>query len=50
MTGSRLAFGFALTGLMGVLVEAKHNEVLSAVKPLLDALRDIAGFRIRDAG
>ena len=31
------------------LVEAKHNGVLSAVKPHLDALRNVAGFRIRDA-
>ena len=41
--------GLRYTGLIGVLVEAKHKGVLSAVKPQLDALRDIAGFRIRDA-
>ena len=40
--------GLRYTGLIGVLVEAKHKGVLSAVKHLLDALRDIAGFRIRD--
>ena len=40
--------GLRFTGLIGVLVEAKHNGVLSAVKPHLDALRNVAGFRIRD--
>jgi predicted nucleic acid-binding protein len=40
--------GLRFTGLIGVLVEAKHRGVLSAIKPHLDALRDIAGFRIRD--
>ena len=33
---------------MGVLIEAKHKGALSAVTPLLGALRGIAGFRIRD--
>jgi len=37
------------TGLIGVLVKAKHKGVLSAVKPQLDELRNIAGFRISDA-
>lgn len=41
-------FGLHYTGLIGVLAEAKHKGVLSAVKPMLDALRNIAGFRIRD--
>jgi predicted nucleic acid-binding protein len=41
--------GLRYTGLIGVLVEAKHKDVLTFVKPHLDALRDIAGFRIRDA-
>jgi predicted nucleic acid-binding protein len=41
--------GLHYTGLIGVLIEAKHKDVLTAVKPHLDALRDIAGFRIRDA-
>ena len=42
--------GLRCTGLIGVLVEAKHKGVLSAVRPLLDVLRNIAGFRIRVAG
>jgi predicted nucleic acid-binding protein len=42
--------GLRYTGLIGVLVEAKHKDVLTfVIKPHLDALRDIAGFRIRDA-
>jgi predicted nucleic acid-binding protein len=41
--------GLRYTGLIGVLVEAKHKDVLTFIKPHLDALRDIAGFRIRDA-
>ncbi|MFH1992498.1 MAG: DUF3368 domain-containing protein [Pseudomonadota bacterium] len=41
--------GLRFTGLIGVLVEAKDKGMISAVKPQLDALRDIAGFRISDA-
>jgi hypothetical protein len=41
--------GLRCTGLIGVLVEAKHKGVLSAVKPQLDELRNIAGFRVHDA-
>ena len=41
--------GLRYTGLIGVLIEAKRKGLIGAVKPLLDALRDIAGFRVRDA-
>jgi len=41
--------GLRYIGLIGILVEAKHKGMLSAVKPHLDALRNVAGFRIRDA-
>jgi predicted nucleic acid-binding protein len=41
--------GLRYTGLIGVLVEAKHKGVLSVVTPQLDELRNIAGFRISDA-
>ena len=37
------------TGLIGVLVEAKHKGLISAVKPHLDTLRDAAGFRVSNA-
>jgi predicted nucleic acid-binding protein len=35
-------------GLIGILIEARRKGLISAVKPHLDALRDMAGFRIRD--
>lgn len=41
--------GLRFTGLVGVLIEAKHSGVLSAVRPHLNTLRDIAGFRISNA-
>jgi predicted nucleic acid-binding protein len=41
--------GLRYIGLIGILIEAKHKGLIQAVKPYLDALRDIAGFRISDA-
>jgi len=41
--------GVRYTGLIGVLVEAKHKGLISAVKPHLDTLRDAAGFRVSNA-
>lgn len=40
--------GVRHAGLIGVLLEAKHRHLLSAIKPQLDALRDVAGFRLSD--
>jgi predicted nucleic acid-binding protein len=40
--------GLHYTGLIGVLIETKRKGLIRAVKPHLDALRDIAGFRIRE--
>lgn len=37
-------FGLQFTGLLGVLVEAKHKRYISKVKPLLDDLIAEAGF------
>ena len=34
--------GVRYTGLIGVLIEAKHKGLISRVKPHLDALRDVA--------
>ncbi len=31
------------------LISAKRQGLIEAVKPLLDMLRDIAGFRVSDA-
>jgi len=41
--------GVRYTGLIGVLVEGKHKGLISEVKPHLNALRDVAGFRVSDA-
>ncbi len=38
--------GLHVTGVLGVLVEAKHQHLLAAVRPVLDALRHDAGFWI----
>lgn len=40
--------GLRYTGLVGVLIEAKRKGFIRAVKPHLDALRDIAGFWVSD--
>jgi hypothetical protein len=40
--------GVRCTGLIGVLIEAKHKGLIPAVKPPLDSLRGIAGFHIND--
>ena len=41
-------FGVRYIGLIGVLVDAKRTGLIRSVKPHLDALRDIAGFRAVD--
>jgi uncharacterized protein len=42
-------FGIRYTGLVGVLIEAKHKEFIQAIQPHLDALRNLAGFRVSEA-
>jgi uncharacterized protein len=37
------------TGILGILIEAKRRGLILAVKPLLDALIDRAGFWVADA-
>ncbi len=39
--------GVNVTGLIGLLVEAKQRGFIAAIKPVVEALRDQAGFRIR---
>lgn len=41
--------GLAFTGLIGLLVEARRKGLISSIKGELDALRDIAGFRIAES-
>lgn len=40
--------GMRHVGLLGVLITAKRSGLIEAVKPYLDRLRDIAGFRVSD--
>lgn len=37
------------TGVLGILLEAKSQGLISLVKPLLDALIDQAGFWMSDS-
>jgi predicted nucleic acid-binding protein len=37
-------FGLRVIGLLGILIESKHQGLIEAVKPLLDALTTHAGF------
>ena len=43
------AAGVRYMELIGVLLETKHRRLAPALKPPLDALRDVAGFRISNA-
>ena len=38
--------GLSITGLLGVLLVAKNRSLVSAVRPIVDALINEAGFRI----
>jgi uncharacterized protein len=42
-------FGIRYTGVLGILIEAKHKGLVQAIKPLMDALRDLAGFHVSEA-
>jgi predicted nucleic acid-binding protein len=41
--------GLRYVGLIGVLIEAKHKGLLSVIKPSLDTLRNVTGFRVSNA-
>ena len=41
-------FGLKFTGILGVLIEAKHKGAISAVKPVLDSLILTAGFWVTE--
>lgn len=41
--------GLRITGLLGILAEAKHQNLLVAVKPLMDALISTSEFRVSSA-
>jgi hypothetical protein len=42
-------FRLRCLGLVGVIIEAKHKGLISTIKPFLDDLRDLAGFRLKDS-
>ena len=42
-------FGIRYTGVVGVLIDAKHKGFIQAIQPNLDALRNLAGFRVSEA-
>ena len=46
MVAARLNLGYI--GILGILVEAKSQRLISAVKPLLDALINQAGFWVAE--
>ncbi|MEH2295261.1 DUF3368 domain-containing protein [Nostoc sp.] len=46
MVAARLNLSY--TGILGILVEAKSQRLISAVKPLLDALINQAGFWVAE--
>jgi uncharacterized protein len=39
-------YGLNVTGLLGVLLQAKHNDCIPAVKPLINQLVEQVGFRV----
>ena len=41
--------GVRITGLLGILVEAKQKKLIAAVKPLMDALIATSDFRVSSA-
>jgi len=41
--------GVRITGLLGILIEAKQKNLISAVKPLMDALISTSDFRVSSA-
>ena len=40
--------GVRVVGVAGVLLEAKRKRLIPAIKPYLDLLRDVTGFRLGD--
>lgn len=41
--------GLKPMGVIGIMLEAKHKNLIQSVQPHLDSLRQTAGFRISDA-
>jgi len=49
--GRRIAkhYGLPVIGVLGILLEAKHRNLIDAVLPQVDLLRDVAGFYLSNA-
>ncbi len=43
-----IKLGIHVIGLLGILVQAKQNRLIDEVKPILQELKDKAGFWVRD--
>lgn len=41
-------FGLRFVGVLGILLEAKSNDLIKEIKPYLDSLRQQAGFYIHE--
>lgn len=41
--------GLRITGLLGILVESKHRNLIAAIKPLMDAMITTSEFRVSPA-
>jgi predicted nucleic acid-binding protein len=41
-----ISYGLQVTGLLGVLLQAKRNRLIPAVKPLMERLIEQADFRV----
>ncbi|MGK7905318.1 MAG: DUF3368 domain-containing protein [Hormoscilla sp.] len=41
-----ISYGLNVTGLLGILLQAKRNGIILAVKPLMDRLIEEADFRV----
>ncbi len=39
-------FGIKFTGILGILIEAKNNQLINAIKPIMDDLIKQVGFRV----
>lgn len=48
--GRRMArrLGLDVIGVLGILLEAKHNNYIPTIRPMLDKLRYVAGFFMTD--
>ena len=43
-----LELGLSVIGVLGILVTAKQRGLILMVQPVMDALIDVAGFRVSD--